>query len=264
MGEGDAVGDEGIDEGGVALVPAVVEGFVQSTDILASETLDDQHDDILPDEGGITVQTVVGHDVGLVDRTVDHCQSLGAEVVGHHEDILADGAIEGEGRIEHQRGLDGMVGILVGIRDGDGAHGRGEAASDACHCEGGHEEERQEHGDIILPPDIMTLAEARGAIALIEGPDNGTEDEDQVEVVHHLLEEDGTQVALIGELAEDGGRGAAHREAEIDRIAEVDEQCQPVDAEVHPFTDLLIEARLLPMPGQEHEHDIGDVGDEDG
>ena len=110
----------------------------------------------------------------------------------------------------------------------------------------------------------MALTETRGTIELIECPDDDTEDEDEVEVVYQLFEEDREDVALVGELAEDSGRGATHRKAEIDGIAAVDEQSQTVDAEKHTLADLLIEACLLPVPGQEHEEDIETVGDEDG
>ena len=110
----------------------------------------------------------------------------------------------------------------------------------------------------------MTLTEPRGAIELIECPDDDAEDEDEVEVVQYLFEDNGTQVALVGELIEDGGRGATHRITEIDRIAEVDAQGQTVDEDEHPPTDLLVEACLLAVPGQEHEYDVGDIRDKDG
>ena len=76
-------------------------------------------------------------------RRVDgrHLLFIG-EVLRHHKHILADGAVEREGGVEHQCRLDGTVGILVGIRDGDGAHGSGEASTDAGHHERGHGAER--------------------------------------------------------------------------------------------------------------------------
>ena len=43
-----------------------------------------------------------------------------------------------------------------------------------------------------------------------------------------------TEVVLMGELAEDGGRRAPHRETEIDGIAEIDGKGQCVDDDKHP------------------------------
>ena len=43
-----------------------------------------------------------------------------------------------------------------------------------------------------------------------------------------------TEVVLMGELAEDGGRRAPHRETEIDGIAEIDRKGQGVDDDKHP------------------------------
>ena len=78
----------------------------------------------------------------IVDGGVDGLHLLFILIiVGHGEDGLADGAVEGEGGVEHEGGLYGTVYILVGIGDGDGAHGSGEATTDACHHEGCHETE---------------------------------------------------------------------------------------------------------------------------
>ena len=262
ISEGDTAGDEVIDEGCVALVVTLLKGTVQGTDIFASEALDNEDDDIL---------LIHARRRGIVrgsramDGVKDHLKGLFvAEVVGHHEDILADGAIEREGRVKHQCRLCRTVGILVGIADGNGAHCCGKSTSNTCHAKGNKEQERQQHGDIVLPPYIMALVQTGEAVEAVECPDDETKYKNEVDVVKGLFEEDGNQISLVGELAEDGGRGATHRITEIDGIAEVDEQCQAVDHNKQPAACLLIDDRLLAVPGQEHEHDVKAVGDEDG
>ena len=77
-------------------------------------------------------------------------------------------------------------------------------------------------------------------------------------------EEYTTQVALILEFAEHGGGGASQGIGEVGGIAEIDHQRQTVDNNEDPTAELMPDSRFLPMQGQQHQHDIGDVGDEDG
>ena len=254
--EGDALGDEGVDEGGIAFVETAFEVGVQGTDILASEALDDEHDDILPDE------TVARSGM---DGAVDRRELLGVvEVVGEGEDIGVDGAVDGEGGIEHECCFDGAVGELVGIRDGDGAHGCGETATDACHHKGGHSGQREQHREVVVPPATDVRQQAWLDVTLPEGPQHEAEEEDEDDVVHCLGEDDTAQVVVVGELTEHRARGASHRVFEVDGIGEVHRQGDTVDDEVHPVADLLPDLGLLQVQGEQHQHDVGDVGHEDG
>ena len=79
-----------------------------------------------------------------------------------------------------------------------------------------------------------------------------------------LGEEDAAEVLLVGELGEHGGRGAPHGEAEVAGIDEVDDETQTVDDDEYPAAELLVGGAFLRVPGQEHQHDIRDVGEEDG
>ena len=256
MREGDASGYQRVDAGGVALILAVVEAGVEGADIFAPETLDDEHNDIL-----------LLHDAagGSVYGAVDGLEFFFAgEIVGHGEHVLADGAIEGEGGVEHEGSLYGAVDVLVGIGDGDGAHGRSEAATNACHHEGRYECEREEHRHVVMPPAETIVAQRGVACQPVESPGDKGKQEDEVEVVQRLGEEDGAQILLVGKLREDGCRGAAHGEAEIAGIDEVDGQRHAVDDDEDPAAELLVGGPLLAVPGQQHQHDIGDIGDEDG
>ena len=145
VAEGDATGYQGIDMRGIALIAAVVERMVQGTDILTPETLDNKHHDVLLRHG----QGVGGNmDGGKV--LLHLCFAL--KILRNDKHGLADGSIKGEGRVEHQGGLDRTIDILVGIADGDGAHSRNKAATDACHherCQGCQGKKRCQ---VVVPP----------------------------------------------------------------------------------------------------------------
>ena len=79
-----------------------------------------------------------------------------------------------------------------------------------------------------------------------------------------LSEEDVSQVLFVRELVEHRSRGAPHGEAEIDGIAEVDSQCQAVDNQEDGTAQLLIGGCFLVMQWKQHQHDIRDVGYQDG
>ena len=255
--EGEALRYQTVHAGSIALVPSVLQRLVQRTNVFPAETLHDEHHHVLLDHRN----TVAGGVNGTVHAF--HLLSVG-EILGHGEHILPDGTVEGEGGVQHQCCLHRTVHVLVGIRNGDGAYGSGEASSDACHCEGGDGTERQQHGHVVLPPTVAMSLQATLPIEPVEDVHHHGEDQDEVDMLEGLRQEDAAQVALVGELAEHGGRGAPHRIAEVDAVAEVDSQCRGIDHNVHPAAQLLIAVPFLPMPGQQHQHDIGDVGDEDG
>ena len=79
-----------------------------------------------------------------------------------------------------------------------------------------------------------------------------------------LCHEDAAQIALVGKLAEDGGCRASQGKAEIDGIHQVDGQRHAIDHHKEPAARLLIGTSLLEVQRQKHQHDIRDVGDEDG
>ena len=56
MCESGAVADKRIDTGGIAFIVSAVEGFVQGTDVLSSETLDDENDNILFEHNALSME----------------------------------------------------------------------------------------------------------------------------------------------------------------------------------------------------------------
>ena len=255
MREGDALGYERIDEGGIALIAPVVEPFVQCPDILAPEALDNENDHILP-------MHAIGH--SGVDGGIDlgHLLVI-VEVTGNHEYILADGAVERERRVEYECSLHGTVDVLIGIRDGDGAHGGGEASTDACHNKGCQGYEREQLRPLEVPPVITLLRQARLDIILVDSIRHKTEEHDENDVVEGLGEEDAEQVALVGKFLEHRGRRAPHGVSEVDGIDEIESQSQTVDDDEYPAADLVVGIGLL-MKRQQHQDDVGDIRDEDG
>ena len=131
MGERDALGNERIHARGVAFIPAVFQGLVERPDILAPEALHNEHHHVLPSKTRITR---ISRNTRIMDWGIDALHLVLILIIfGHGEDGLADGPIEREGGVEHQSRLNGTIHILVGIRDGDGTDGCGEAAADAGH-----------------------------------------------------------------------------------------------------------------------------------
>ncbi len=199
-----------------------------------------------------------------MDGGVDLCHLfIIAEVIGYHEHILANGAVDGERRVEHECCLHGTIDVLISIRDGDGAHGCGKPATDASHYEGGYGDEREQLRPLEVPPVVALLRLARLSVKPVDGIHHEAEEQDEDNVVHGLGEEDAEQIVLVGELLEHSGCRAPHGVLEVDGIAEVGGQCQTIDDDEHPATYLTIGMRVL-MERQEHQQDVGDIGDEDG
>ena len=135
MAEGDTTGDERIDKWSITFVEPILERLVQSAYVFTSKALDNQDDNILLN------QTRIPSNSRLMNRAIDCLKIFFLKVVGHYKDIFADSAVEREGRVEHQSSLYRMVGILIGIADGDGAYSCGKTASDACHPKGNKDKE---------------------------------------------------------------------------------------------------------------------------
>ena len=115
---------------------------VECSYVVASEALDNEHHDILAVEGD-------GVPPGGVHRTIDTLQFVSPEVVRHHKDGLADGANQRERGVQHQGRIGRTLSILVGIGNGDGAHGRCEAPTHACHTQWCKQHQTQRGADDV-------------------------------------------------------------------------------------------------------------------
>ena len=78
-----------------------------------------------------------------------------------------------------------------------------------------------------------------------------------------LGEEDSTEVALVAELAEHAGGGAAKRIGEVGGVAQVDHQCQTVHHDEEPLAEAMIGAGFLLVEREQHQHDVEGVGIDD-
>ena len=200
-----------------------------------------------------------------MDRGVDALHRLRTVVVvGNDEDGFADGAVEREGGVEHQCGVGRTAYILIGIADGDGTDCRRETATDACHDKRGQRGQRQQHGQVVLPPHQAAALQSRTDEKAPEGIGHDDRQQHEVPMAHDLGPQHAPQVLLVGKLAEDGGRGASHGVLEVDGIGQVDGQCQCVDRHKHDAAELVPPMPLLAMPRQQHQHNEGNVGDEYG
>ena len=98
----------------------------------------------------------------------------------------------------------------------------------------------------------------------IECPHDQQKEHNQINVAQGLGEEHRRQVVLVRKLAEHGGGGAPHGIAEIHGVAEIHGQGQSVDNQINPAAQRVISLCLLTMPWQQHQHHVGDVGDQYG
>ena len=189
VAEGDTLCDERIHVWGVAAVLTVLEGFVQGTDVFTSEALDDKDDNVFFSKARI---------VGMVHRAINGRHLLLILIViGHHKDRFADGAIEREGRIQHQGSLDRTVYILIGIGDGDRSYSGGKASSDTCHHEGGEGNQREKYYEGIGPGTQTFPFQACLDIQFPYAPDEEGENDDEIPMMEGLCEEDRTEVSFV-------------------------------------------------------------------
>lgn len=230
--------------------------LVEEAPVLGAEGFDDEHHDVGSRQRGL--------EDGLVDGVVEGGELLGGEVGGVGEGGLAAGADEGEGGVEDDGGLLGLGHILVGVADGYGAHGAGEASTDAGNGEQERQEEGEGGGGVVPPGGRRAVAE--GGVEEEEGGDEGQAEEDEVPVAEGFGEEDGAEVGLVAEFGEEGPGGAAAGVARIDGVGEVDGEHEGVDGhEVGLCHKPVGTAVFGPgRKGQQEEEGVEGVGVADG
>ena len=119
--------DERVEEWCESLVGTSVEGFVVIAKVLFSKTFkNDNHHIHWSELGGI------GRNMNWRE---DAFHLLLWHVVRSDERSLVECANDGKRRVEHDARFAGLVDILVGIADGDGASGCGEAATHTSNAE---------------------------------------------------------------------------------------------------------------------------------
>ena len=148
------------------------------------------------------------------------------------EVVLANGADEREGRVEHQSCLGGAVAVVVGVGDGDGPDVACPATPHACHAERGEGQQREGGGYGVGFPRELAVVECGRAVELPQAEAHGCCQQEEVPVAEGLVGKDAREVGFVLKLVEHGGRGAAQRVLEVDGIAEVDGERQHVDGPV--------------------------------
>ena len=147
VGEGvfpcEGVGQERVDKGGEAAVGAGIQVAVVEAYVFAAEALDYEHHHVL----GLQRSAAVGG----VERGVEAVHGVVVHVVRVGEGLFAGGAYHRERRVEHDGGLGGSVHILVGIADGDGADGGGEASAHGTNRERYQEGQNGGLHDVVAP-----------------------------------------------------------------------------------------------------------------
>ena len=133
-----------VDEGRISLVivTALTE-VVERTDVFAAKTLDDDDDHIARDEGCSVGRIVLGGEDGIEFF-------LCSEISGIDKRLLAQRANDREGRVEHDGGIGRTADVLIGVGDGNGAYGCGEASAHTGHGEPNHNEQSHREGGVVV------------------------------------------------------------------------------------------------------------------
>ena len=169
VAEGGTLADERIHARRIAPVFAAFEAFVQGPNVLAPEALHNQDHHILPRKTRIPRATSTSSTSSTTSTTrtarITSPPSpsmhrrinplhllLTLKIIRNREDILTDRTDQRKRRIEHQRCIQRTLYILIGIRQRDGAHGRGKTASHSCNGERNQQQQRQQTGKVVSPP----------------------------------------------------------------------------------------------------------------
>ena len=198
--------------------------------------------------------------IGVNDRlrvngTVDGFHLFACHVVGRDKGFLAQTAYHRERCIEHHRCLDGPVDVLVGIADGDGACTCRDAATDAHDGQRNHHQQGDELGDIILESKAVHL-EAWLGVAAPKDEHQHNESQYKIPMVQELGQDDGGDIALVGELAEYRDCRAPARVLEIDGIHQVARHCDGVGDDEQPLQCFVEAGAFFEVKRQEHEHQV--------
>ena len=79
-------------------------------------------------------------------------------------------------------------------------------------------------------------------------------------MLYKLIGHNAADFVVAAKLAEEGYRGAASREAEIDGVAQVHGQRQTVNHHVEPLAAALPQGVLLSVAGEEYQQDVERIG----
>ena len=169
------------------------------------------------------------------------------KILRYDENGLADSAVKGKRRVEHQRRVGGAVYILVGVADGDGTHSSSKATTDACYDKRRDSGQRKQGRKVVAPPFKPRSLKARRRIEPPHTIGNNQEQYDEIPVVKGLGEQYAAKVLLVPELVEDGGRRTSQGKGEIGCIAEIDSESEAVDNDEDHLTEAMPERGLLPM-----------------
>ena len=248
--------------GRVALVATALKVFVQGSDVLASEALDDEYHHVF------LCERMVGME--LLDRIEHLFGLLFRGIIGRNlEHTLAQRAHEGKRRVEHKGAVDGPFHILVGIADGDRAHATLQTTSARAHTQGGRSGKQQEHSGSVsqslLHGDDAAAVKTRLHIELCHEPYHRYGNQNEVPVLARLPENGlANDTLLVGKLLKHGGGGAAEDVREVDGVGHVDDEAQAVGYHEHPLAHLIIYIVLLQPQWEKHHHDIRNVAVDDG
>ena len=111
----------------ITLILATIEPLIEAANILSTEAFYNDHHYVF-----LALHQRIRR---MMDRRIDGIELLFCIVVWHLKDRFINSTNEREWSIEHDGCLLRTFHILVGIADGDGAHGCGESASHTCNTE---------------------------------------------------------------------------------------------------------------------------------
>ena len=243
--------NQGIEEWGITFI------LIQCTNIFTTEALDNHHHHILLAEW----DAVRGK---LTDRRIDLVQLSFLKVVGDDKYILADGTNQRERSVQDQCRIFRTVYVLVGIADGDRAHGFRKASPHPSDTQRDEQQQGQNLDTVILHPRLDSYHLLRHDIKLAKSDNQDDCQQDQIPMVQQFHSKYTSQISFVTELAEDGCRGASSRVLEIDSIRQIDADGQGIDYHKHPLCQLLPTCPFLVMKRKKHQYHVEGVGVHDG
>ena len=239
-----------IDEGRISLVViATLTEVVERADVFAAQTLDDDDNHIAWNKGRGVGRIVLGGEDGIEFF-------LCSEISGIDERLLAQRANDREGRVEHDGGIGWTTDVLIGVGDGNGSHGCGEASAHTGHGESNHDEQSRSEGGVVVAETNrlgFILFAAGQDVQFIHCPNEYDEQQDKIPTVQNLGAHDVSQIAFVGEFAKDSGCGATSREREIDRIGKIGNDADAIEYQIDDAYHAMIACMLLQVDGQEHQ-----------
>ena len=231
---------------------------VERTEILASETLEEDDDNIFSGKTRISGLSGNTGRVRLMDGSKNAFQLALVGIVFRTDvGILADGAQHREWRVENQRGVIRTDNKLIGGADLNGATVP-KSATHASPAQIACDQQRQRLHNVIAASRLNLGF--RRTIKFVEGDHQHDEQQHEIPMAQEFITNDSSQFVVATKLTEESHCRPSGGILEIDGIAQIHRQSQSVDNDIYPFADTLPQVSLFQVTGQEDHQNVKCIG----